>query len=218
MKPYDLLVFDWDGTLVDSIASIVGCTHLALEQVGAEPVADETIRRTIGLGIREMVEELVPGCDDDLFQRICVAYRDHWFAGIGASHQPFAGVAAMLTDLAAANYLLAVATAKSRRGLEMDLERTGLGGHFHGSRTVDEAPGKPHPGMLEDLIDELGVRAERTVMIGDTTHDIEMATNAGTAGLGVLSGAQGRAELERAEPLAVLASVKELPAWLRSRG
>lgn len=217
MRPYDLLVFDWDGTLVDSISSIVRCTQRALEQVGAPQVADATVRQTIGLGIREMVEELIPGCDDELFERVCFAYRDHWFAGLGTAHHVFAGVDGMLTELAAADYLLAVATAKSRRGLDADLERVGLAGYFVASRTVDEAPGKPHPGMLEGLIDELGTRAERTLMIGDTTHDLEMAANAGTAGLGVLSGSQSRRELERATPLALLDSVRDLPAWLRSR-
>jgi len=217
VKPYDLLVFDWDGTLVDSIGSIIGCTHRALEQVGAEPVADETIRNTIGLGIREMVEALVPGCDDALFDSICLAYRDHWFGGFGAAHLPFAGVAGLLSELASADYLLAVATAKSRRGLDADLRRTGLAHHIHASRTVDEAPAKPHPGMLEGLIEELGTRPERTLMIGDTAHDLKMAANAGTAAIGVLSGSHDRPELERASPLALFESVRDLPAWLARR-
>lgn len=217
-RPYDLLVFDWDGTLVDSIASIVECTQLAIDEVGATPVANDAIRRTIGLGIREMVDELVPGCDDELFERVCLAYRDHWFAGLGSAHHPFTGVGGVLGELAAADYLLSVATAKSRRGLEADLERTGLAGYFQASRTVDEAPGKPHPGMLEGLMDELGARPGRTLMIGDTTHDLEMAVNAGTGGLGVLSGSHTRAQLEQAAPLALLESVRDLPAWLSLRG
>ena len=215
MKPYDLLVFDWDGTLVDSIGSIVGCTQVALRQVGAEPVPAATIRRAIGLGIREMVDALVPGCDDDLFERICVAYREHWFGGYGAAHQPFGGAAEVLAELNEAGYLLGVATAKGRRGLDSELERTGLDLHIHASRTVDEAPPKPHPAMLEGLIDELGAMPERTLMIGDTAHDLKMAASAGTAGLGVLSGSHERAELERATPLALLDSVRDLPAWLR---
>lgn len=216
-RPYDLLVFDWDGTLVDSIASIVECTQRAIDEVGATPVANDAIRRTIGLGIREMVDELVPGCDDELFERVCLAYRDHWFAGLGIAHHPFTGVAGVLDELAAADYLLSVATAKSRRGLEADLNRTGLAGYFQASRTVDEAPGKPNPGMLEGLMDELGARPSRTLMIGDTTHDLEMAVNAGTAGLGVLSGSQTRTQLEQAAPLALLESVRDLPAWLSLR-
>lgn len=214
MKPYDLLVFDWDGTLVDSIASIVECTQRALAQVGVPPVADRVIRRTIGLGIREMVDEIVPGCDDALFERICLAYRDHWFAGLGAAHRAFNGVDELLRRLAEDEYLLGVATAKSRRGLEADFERTGLGRHFHASRTVDEAPAKPHPGMLESLMEDLGSRPRRTLMIGDTAHDLEMAGHAGTAALGVLTGSHDRGQLLAAEPLAVLDSVRELPTWL----
>lgn len=208
------VVFDWDGTLVDSIASIVGCTERALADVGAPPVAAEAIRRTIGLGIRDMIEELVPHCDDALFLAICQAYRDHWRGHFGSLHQPFAGVADVLAGLAADGYLLSVATAKSRRGLAVDLERTGLGRHFVASRTVDEAPPKPHPGMLEGLVDELGVRRERTLMIGDTAHDLQMAVNAGTAAVAVLGGSHGREQLATVRHLATLGGVGELPGWL----
>jgi phosphoglycolate phosphatase len=214
MRAYDLLVFDWDGTLVDSISAIVACTERALAEVGAAPVAPVAIRSTIGLGIRQMIEELVPGCDDALFQRICAAYRDHWLGGLGAAHHPFAGVGPLLGELATAGYLLAVATAKSRRGLEADFARSGLGPHFHASRTVDEAPAKPDPAMLESLLEELGASAERTLMIGDTTHDLEMAVNAGIAGLGVTSGSQTREQLSAVHSVALLASVRDLPAWL----
>lgn len=217
MRPYDLLVFDWDGTLVDSISSIVECTKRALRDVGAPGVADDIIRRTIGLGIREMVDELVPGCDDPFFERICLAYRDYWFSAFGTHHQPFAGTDELLDELGAAGYLLGVATAKSRRGLEADFKRTALGRHFHASRTVDEAPPKPHPAMLEGLIDELGARAERTLMIGDTAHDLEMAANADTAAVGVLGGSHEREELETAAPLEILDGVLDLRAWLGSR-
>jgi len=214
VRGYDLVVFDWDGTLVDSISSIVGCTQRALADVGAPKVADSAIRRTIGLGIREMVDSLVPGCDDALFERICVAYREHWFSTFGARHQPFPGVGKLLTGLAKDGYLLSVATAKSRRGLAEDFERTGLGAHFHASRTVDESPAKPHPGMLESLIEEFGVRRQRTVMIGDTAHDLEMAVNAGTAGIGVLGGSHGAEQLEAVAHQAILANACELADWL----
>ncbi|MCZ6726537.1 MAG: HAD-IA family hydrolase [Acidobacteria bacterium] len=217
MRPYDLLVFDWDGTLVDSISSIVECTQHALREAGAPAVADDTIRRTIGLGIREMVDELVPGCDDALFEHICLAYRDQWFSAVGTQHQPFAGTDELLAGLGARGYLLGVASAKSRRGLETDFVRTALGRHFHASRTVDEAPPKPHPGMLEGLIDQLGSRVERTLMIGDTAHDLEMAANAGTAAVGILGGSHDREQLEMAAPLVVLDCVLDLSAWLGSR-
>lgn len=217
MRPYDLLVFDWDGTLVDSIGAIVGCTQQALADAGAPPAAAVAIRRTIGLGIRDMIEELVPGCDELMFGAICQAYRSRWRGSFGRWHQPFAGVGELLDGLAAAGYLLSIATAKSRRGLAADLERTGLGRHFLASRTVDEAPPKPHPAMLEGLIDELGVCPERTLMVGDTSHDLEMAVNAGTAAVAVLGGSHGREQLAAVRHLATLGSVGELPGWLAGK-
>jgi phosphoglycolate phosphatase len=218
VRPYDLLVFDWDGTLVDSISSIVACTQQALDDVGVVAVADSAIRRTIGLGIREMIDELVPDCDDALFDRICAAYRSHWFAGFGMRSELFTGVVELLAELSASGYLLGLATAKSRQGLELDLERTGLSGCFDGSRTVDEAPPKPHPGMIEGLIEELGTTAGRTLMIGDTAHDLETAANAGAAAVGVLGGSHGRDQLERGPHLEILDHVLDLPAWLAARG
>jgi len=218
MRPYDLLVFDWDGTLVDSISSIVECTQDALADVGATPVDDARVRHTIGLGIREMIDSLVPECDDELFDRICRAYRDRWFSALGSRHEPFEGVGLLLEELAAEDYLLGVATAKSRRGLQTDFARTLLGSHFHATRTVDEAPAKPHPGMLEGLIEELGTRPERTLMIGDTAHDLEMAANAGAVGLGVLGGSHDRERLARAPHRAILDGVHQLSGWLSSAG
>lgn len=214
MRHFDLLVFDWDGTLVDSIGSIVACTRRALEAAGAEGARVEAIRSTIGLGIREMMEAIVPGCDDALFERICVAYRQLWFSGYGARHRPFDGVDRFLQQLSAAGYLLAVATAKSRRGLEADFDRTGLGRHFVASRTVDEAPPKPHPAMLESLMAELGTTPDRSLMIGDTAHDLEMAAGAGVPGVGVLSGSHDRPRLSAAAPEAIFDSVLELTGWL----
>jgi phosphoglycolate phosphatase len=214
VKPYDLLVFDWDGTLVDSIGSIVGCTQQAFTDVGVAAVPAAKIRRTIGLGIREMIDELVPGCDDALFARICDAYRAHWFAVFSLRHAPFAGVGSLLEQLGAEGYLLGIATAKGRRGLQAELERTGLGPHIHSSRTVDEAPAKPHPAMLESLMRELGTEPERTLMIGDTAHDLEMAANAGVPGLGVLGGSHTREQLALAPHLAILGGVVDLPTWL----
>ena len=218
MRPFDLLVFDWDGTLVDSIGSIVGCTQQAFADVGLAPVAPARIRRTIGLGIREMIDELVPGCDDALFLRICDAYRQHWFPVFSLRHAPFAGVSALLEELAAEGYLLGIATAKGRRGLQAELERTGLGALIHASRTVDEAPAKPSPVMLESLMEELGARRERTLMIGDTAHDLQMAANARVAGLGVLAGSHTREQLQSAPHRALLGAVTDLPTWLAGGG
>ncbi len=218
MKRFELLIFDWDGTIVDSIGSIVDCTALALEDCGVEGSDRAVIRGAIGLGIREMMETIVPGCDDDLFERICLAYRERWFGGFGTRHRPFEGVAELLTALRSDGYLLAVATAKSRRGLRADFERTRLGPCFHDSRTVDEAPAKPHPGMVESLVFELGVTPGRTLVIGDTTHDLEMAGNAGVSGVGVLTGSHGREDFEQVRHEAILESVVDLPGWLAQGG
>lgn len=213
-SPYRLLVFDWDGTLMDSLGSIVACTQAVIGELGLAGLPEETIRGTIGLGLRESIETIVPGCDDALFERILESYRRHWHEVYRDTPVLFAGVAEMLRGLAEEGYLLAVATGKSRRGLDHSLAQTGLADLFHATRTVDEAFSKPHPQMLLDILDELGVPATAAVMIGDTTYDLEMARNAGTAGIGVCSGSHCRPELEGFDPVACLERVVDLPGWL----
>ena len=217
LLPYRLLVFDWDGTLMDSIGPIVACAHAMMEELGLEPVADEAIRATIGLGLRETMNALHPDHDEALFARMLDSYRDHWHATYRDVPVLFPGVGEALDRLAARGYLLAVATGKSRRGLDHALEQTGLAPLFHATRTVDEAFSKPHPKMLLDILEELGVQAGAAAMIGDTTHDLQMARSAGTAAIAVCNGSQGRSELAAVAPLACLGSVLELPAWLDGR-
>jgi phosphoglycolate phosphatase len=212
-RPFELLVFDWDGTLMDSIATIVACTRMVIEDFGLNDVPEEAIRGTVGLGLRESMDLLSPGCGEAGYTRILECYRKHW-ATIRDEPVLFAGTAAMLRELADAGYLLAVATGKSRRGLEYSLAQTGLTGFFHATRTVDEAFSKPHPKMLLDILDELGVQPGNAVMVGDTTFDLEMARSARTAAVGVLAGPHRRDELERLAPLACLENVTDLPAWL----
>lgn len=215
--PYDLLIFDWDGTILDSIGAIVDCTRETLSALAVPPIAEDAIRRLIGLGLRETVESLCPGCDDDLFGRVLETYRRNWLGTYCHRPAPFPGVGAMLATLRSEGYLLAVATAKSRRGLARDLEVCGLGPLFHASRTVDEAQSKPHPQMILDLLDELGAAPGRTIMVGDTVHDLLMAENAGVGAVAVASGAQPRAVLEGLGPRCCLESVLELPRWLAQR-
>jgi phosphoglycolate phosphatase len=178
-----------------------------------EPPEPE-IRRTIGLGLRESMDVLVPGCDDALYARILQSYRKHWLGSYRDEPVLFEGVAGMLRELAGEGYLLAVATGKGRRGLDHDLAQTGLTGVFHATRTVDEAFSKPHPKMLLDILDELGVRPGRAVMVGDTVYDLEMARSAGTAAVGVCSGSHCREDLERLQPVACLETVVQLRDWL----
>src|SRR5215213_6022875 len=154
-NPFRLLVFDWDGTLMDSIGTIVACTQATIRELELGGLPEKTIRGTIGLGLRETIDILSPGCGEDLYGEILDCYRKHWVATYRDMPPLFAGVEGMLRDLAEDGYLLAVATGKSRRGLEYALEQTGLRGVFHATRTVDEAFSKPHPQMLLDILDDL---------------------------------------------------------------
>jgi len=211
---YRLVVFDWDGTLLDSIATIVGCTQATLAELGL-PRADETsIRSAIGLGISEMVESFCPGCSEETFDRVVTVYRRLWFERFASEPSLFEGVPALLAALRDEGRLLAIATAKNRRGLSSDLERTGLGHFFQASRTVDDAASKPSPDMLLGLLEELGVFAEEALMIGDAVHDLQMANNAGVAAVGVASGTTTREVLLESAPLECLDSVAALGGWL----
>jgi phosphoglycolate phosphatase len=199
---------------MDSVATIVSCTQAAMGDLRLGKVPEEKIRGTIGLGLRETIEILHPGCDDELFGRIIESYRHHWLATYRDLPVLFYGVDRMLRALAERGFLLAIATGKSRRGLDHALDQTGLASLFHSTRTADEAFSKPHPKMLLDILDDLGVRPEAAVMVGDTTFDLEMARSARTAGVGVCTGSHCRADLERFDPVACLETVIELPGWL----
>ena len=214
---YRVLVFDWDGTLIDSIASIVDCTLTTVREIGlGEPTA-RSVRDAIGLGLRESVEKLAPDSNEGLLQQIISVYRRHWLATYGRRAELVPGARTPLEELRADGYLLAVATAKSRPGLRRDTERLGVTELFSTTRTTSEAPSKPHPKMILDIVEALDAKPEQTLMIGDTTHDLEMARRAGVAALGVCSGSQPRGRLEGAAPLGCLDSVAELPAWLEGR-
>ncbi len=211
---YRLVVFDWDGTLLDSIATIVGCTQATLDELGLPPADEANIRSAIGLGIRETVDSFCPGCSEETFGRIVEVYRRLWFGRYVDEPVLFEGVEGLLEGLAEEGRLLAVATAKSRRGLATDLERTGLGRFFQASRTVDEASSKPSPDMLLGILNELGVRPKEALMVGDAVHDLQMANNAGVASVGVASGTTARDVLLGSGPLECLDTVAALPEWL----
>lgn len=212
--PYELLIFDWDGTLIDSIGTIVACTQAAVTEIGLHPLEEQAIRQTVGLGLKETAEALLPGSSETTFIELREAYFRHWVETY--AHQPllFEGVPEILETLKSAGYLLAVATGKSRRGLERDMGRVGQREHFAATRTVDEAPSKPHPGMILDLLDELGVTAERALMVGDTSYDLMMAKAADCSAVGVGTGSQSCQQLAEHQPLACMPSVSHLPEWL----
>jgi phosphoglycolate phosphatase len=213
-EPLQLVVFDWDGTLMDSVGSIVGCTQVVLREMGLGELSDEAVRATVGLGLRETMELLVPECDAKLYGAVLECYRRHWVGTFRDQPVLFQGVPEMLAELAGAGYLLAVATGKSRRGLDYALDETGLRPRFHATRSADEAPSKPHPQMLLDILADLGVAPGNAMMVGDSIYDLQMAANAGSPSVAVLSGTSRREELAAHGQRALLNRVAELPVWL----
>ena len=216
-RPYDLIVFDWDGTLIDSISTIVACTQATLAEMGRPQVPEKRIRDGIGAGLRDAVENLAPGHDDAFFDEIRAVFRRLWLGTYNHRPQLFAGVAEMLADLEAAGYRMAVATAKGREGLEMDFERTGARPRFATTRTTSEAAGKPDPEMLLQILDETATAPGRALLVGDSRHDVGMARNAGVDALGVATGSHPPEALRAAGAVEVLDRVVELPEWLESR-
>ena len=212
-KQFDLLVFDWDGTLLDSTGAIVDAVQAACRDLGQPEPSDEHARQVIGLGLADALRHSVPGLSEDQFPQMVERYKHHYLA---RDHELrlFDGIRELLAQLHASGFLLAVATGKSRKGLDRSLAHSGLGVYFSASRCADECFSKPHPQMLDELIEQFAVSPERTLMIGDTTHDLQMAINAGVAGLAVDYGAHSAPALDALKPLARLHSIAELARWL----
>jgi len=214
-RQFDLVVFDWDGTLMDSAGAIVRAIVAACEDLGVARPTEERARHVIGLGLEDALRHAVPDLAAADYPRMADRYRHHYLAS-DQELSLFEGAREMVEWLDARQVLLAVATGKSRQGLERALGHSGLGTLFHATRCADECFSKPHPAMLEELMDELGVARERTVMIGDTIHDLQMARNAGVAAVAVSFGAHPRTVLEAERPMACLASPAALHEWLRT--
>jgi len=210
---FDLIVFDWDGTLMDSTPAITRSIQLACRDLGLPVPDDAHASHVIGLGLRDALEYAVPTLDPADYGKLAERYRFHYLSR-DAQLVLFPGVREMLDALRGENYLLAVATGKSRIGLQRALEATGLTGVFDNTRCADETFSKPHPAMLLELTQDLGMELERTLMIGDTTHDLQMAANAGAAGVAVTYGAHPADVLHTLEPLYCAQSVPDLHRWL----
>lgn len=212
-RRFDLIVFDWDGTLFDSTMLIVRCIQAACRDLGAAVPNDQDAAYVIGLGLHDALQRAVPGLPTARYPELGQAYRQHYWA---SQHELvlFPGTLAMLQALKDRQHLLAVATGKNRRGLDDALAHAQLNGVFDGSRTADETAGKPDPLMLTELMAEFGVKPERTLMIGDTTHDLMLAVNAGTPRVGVSYGAHKHQTFEEHGPLFVAQSIAELHTWL----
>ena len=213
-KRFELVVFDWDGTLMDSTAVIVASLQAACADADLPVPSDETSQHIIGLGLYDAMAYVLPGVSTDVYPRVVERYGHHF--RLREPQTPlFAGVEAMLGELRAAGHQLAIATGKSRRGLDRALAKTGLASAFHATRCGEESASKPAPGMLLDLMDTLGTTPDTTVMIGDTTHDLQMAVNAGVQSVAVTYGAHPRAQLLAMRPLACVDTSQELWQWLR---
>ena len=214
-RRFDLIAFDWDGTLCDSTAIIVRCIQAAVCDVGGAMPSDEAASYVIGMGLMQALAHAAPDVPRERYTELGNRYRYHYL-----QHQNdlslFAGVMPLLGALRDRGHLLTVATGKSRRGLNEALHTAQLRGMFDGSRTADETAGKPHPLMLHELMAEFDVAPERVLMIGDTTHDLQMAQAAGCASVGVGYGAHPTDEFARYAPLFVADSVADLHAWLES--
>lgn len=214
-RRFRFVVFDWDGTLADSTGLIAGSIQAACRDIG-EPVPDAaTARYVIGLGLADMLRHIAPGLAPGRHRDLTVRYRQHFLDG-DASIPLFAGVPEMLDDLDAAGCLLGIATGKSRVGLDRAFAQQGIGHRFVATRCADEGFPKPHPDMLLNLMERVGADPRETLMVGDTTHDVELARNAGVAAVAVAYGAHPSADLAQLDPLALVHSVAQLRQWLRA--
>ncbi len=212
-RRFDLIVFDWDGTLFDSTGLIVRCIQSACRDIGIAVPSDADAAYVIGLGLTDALRHAAPGLPAERYPELGNRYRHHY---LSRQHELvlFDGTLEMLQALKGRNHWLAVATGKGRRGLDEALAHSQLRGMFDGTRTADETASKPDPTMLLELMREFGADPERTLMIGDTTHDLQLALNAGTARVGVSYGAHEPTSFGDYGPLFVAHSTRELHDWL----
>jgi phosphoglycolate phosphatase len=216
-RRFDLIVFDWDGTLFDSTMLIVRCIQAACRDIAVAVPSDADAAYVIGLGLHDALQHAVPGLPPARYPELGKRYRHHYLANQDELVL-FPGTLAMLQALKARQHLLAVATGKNRRGLDDALSHAQLQGMFDATRTADETAGKPHPLMLQELMAELDAAPQRTLMIGDTTHDLQLARNAGTPRVAVSYGAHEHEAFAEHEPLFVAHSTQALHDWLMVNG
>jgi len=210
---YPLIVFDWDGTLIDSASTIVECIQQASRDMRLEVPDRDTASHVIGLGLQDALRFAVPGLQRAQYMEFVAHYRRH-FLGREEAMTSFPGISPLLVALRARGHRLAVATGKSRHGLERALEASGLRAQFDATRCADETQPKPHPAMLLELLEELALEPAQALMVGDTSHDLEMAKSAHVDAIAVTYGAHPEARLRELQPRAVAASVEELGSWL----
>ncbi len=214
--PIKLAIFDWDGTLVDSAAKIVECFDAASREVELSAVPVQSLRRVIGLSLDVAIDALWPEADPLQRVELMERYRVHFLKCDRTAMPLFPGVASYLPALHAEGCALAVSTGKSRRGLQQSLLETGLADLFSATRCADEAPSKPHPRMILDILGETGIDADDAIMIGDTVFDLQMAKQAEVKALAVTYGAHDAGDLQACAPDVCVNSFKEVYEWIRN--
>jgi phosphoglycolate phosphatase len=217
VKHYELIVFDWDGTVMDSTAVIAASIQSACRDLELPVPSNEAARHVIGMGLVQALRHAVPTAPESMYVALADRYR-HYFLAQDAAIPLFAGARDTIADLHRRGYLLAVATGKSRAGLERAMRASGMTEYFHATRTADMTFSKPHPAMLQEIIEELGTTAQRALMVGDTTHDLQMALNAGVDAVGMTHGAHPIEQLRELQPRALLADFAGLREWLEAYG
>lgn len=212
---YELIIFDWDGTLVDSLGYVVECVEKAIAETGLKSPPAADIRKHIGRSATEVLQTIFPDESKITLNQIIENYRKHFFSANEDRIRLFAGVHETLHQLHNAQYTLAIATGKGRRGLITELAATQLTSLFSASRTADDAQSKPHPQMVLELLDELQIPAHKALVIGDTTYDILMAKNAGVEAIAVTYGGHSIDELKEAEPKGYINEFASITQYLK---
>ena len=207
---YQLVIFDWDGTLMDSTGRIVDCMQAAARQLGLDVLAPVQVQQIIGLGLPEAISTLYPRLSDSGVLAMRDAYAQHFIAAEQSPSPLFAGAEVLLQQLRSQGMRLAVATGKSRKGLDRVWRGSGLGQHFDYSRCADESGSKPHPQMLKDILAHLCVAPQQALMVGDTSFDLEMAQRAGIDRIGVTYGAHDVEVLAQFAPLALVDALQDI--------
>ena len=207
---YQLVIFDWDGTVMDSTGRIIACMHQAGADLCLPVLEDDAVREIIGLGLPEALRTLYPGIGDRDLERMRERYAVHFVAAEASPSRLYPGARETLATLRAAGLRLAVATGKSRKGLDRVWASSGLGDSFDASRCADETPSKPHPAMVTELLTELGVAPERALVVGDTSFDLQMARDDGVDRVAVSYGAHPVDRLMNFHPLAVIDALPQL--------
>ena len=216
LKNHDakLIVFDWDGTLMDSVAHIVSSLQTAIADLDLVKKTNNELKNIIGLGMREALISLYPEATEQELTDLTAQYREHYFNQQHDNSQLFLGARELAEELESEGYFLAIATGKGRNGLDKVLKETNMEKYFPITRCADESHSKPNPQMLLDIIDFYGVEANKTIMVGDTEYDLQMANNAAAHSIGVSYGVHEKQRLLECKPLACLDNMNDLHQWL----